>query len=156
MGPLIREQQRAKVERMVAAALSDGARALTGARRPAHLSRGYFYTPTLLREVDNRDAIAQDEIFGPVSVIISFDTDEQAVSLANDSRYGLTGAVCSGDAGRAFSMARQLRTGTVRINGGSGIEAPFGGYKRSGIGREYGDIGLDHYTEVKSVTFRAS
>lgn len=102
--------------------------------------------------------IAQDEIFGPVGVVIPFDTDEQAIAITNDSRYGLSGAVWSADAGTAFEIALRLRTGSVAINGGGGgIEprAPFGGYKRSGIGREWGEEGLDEYTEVKSVSFHA-
>jgi acyl-CoA reductase-like NAD-dependent aldehyde dehydrogenase len=136
MGPLIRASQRAKVEGMVGDALADGATVITGGRRPGHLPRGYFYEPTLLTDVDNRDPIAQEEIFGPVSIVIGFDTDDEAIALANDSRYGLSGGVFSGDAGRAFDLARRIRTGSVRVNGGSGIEAPFGGYKRSGIGRE--------------------
>jgi acyl-CoA reductase-like NAD-dependent aldehyde dehydrogenase len=155
MGPLIRASQRAKVEGMVGDALADGATVITGGRRPEHLTRGYFYEPTLLTDVDNRDPIAQEEIFGPVSIVIGFDTDDEAIALANASRYGLSGGVFSGDAGRAFDLARRIRTGSVRVNGGSGIEAPFGGYKRSGIGREYGDVGLDEYTEVKSITFRS-
>jgi acyl-CoA reductase-like NAD-dependent aldehyde dehydrogenase len=154
MGPLIRASQRAKVEGMVDDAVADGAIVITGGGRPEHLTRGYFYEPTLLTDVDNRDPIAQEEIFGPVSIVIGFDTDDEAIALANVSRYGLSGGVFSADAGRAFNLARRIRTGSVRVNGGSGIEAPFGGYKRSGIGREYGDVGLDEYTEFKSVTFR--
>jgi acyl-CoA reductase-like NAD-dependent aldehyde dehydrogenase len=105
--------------------------------------------------VDNRAAIAQDEIFGPVGVVIGFDTDNEAIELANDSRYGLSGAIWSADTGRAFGLALRIRTGTVKINGGAPVEAPFGGYKRSGIGREYGTHGLDEYTEIKAVTYRS-
>ncbi len=105
--------------------------------------------------MDNRDAIAQDEIFGPVGMVIGFDTDDEAVALANESRYGLSGAVWSADSGRAFALAQRLRTGAVRVNGGSAVEVPWGGYKRSGIGREYGAEGLDEYTEIKSITYRS-
>jgi aldehyde dehydrogenase (NAD+) len=155
VGPLIRESQRAKVERMVQAAVDGGATVVTGGGRPESLPRGYFYSPTLLTDVDNRDPIAQEEIFGPVSVVLGFGSDDEAVAIANDSRYGLSGGVCAADPGRAFDLARRLRTGSVRINGGSAVEAPFGGYKRSGVGREYGEAGLDEYTELKSITFRA-
>jgi acyl-CoA reductase-like NAD-dependent aldehyde dehydrogenase len=90
-----------------------------------------------------------------VGVVIGFDTDDQAVALANDSRYGLSGAIWSADATRAFNLALRIRTGNIRINGGAPVETPFGGYKRSGIGREYGTHGLDEYTEVKAVTYRS-
>jgi acyl-CoA reductase-like NAD-dependent aldehyde dehydrogenase len=155
MGPLIREAQRVRVAGMVDAAVREGATVVTGGDRPTHLTRGFFYAPTLLTDVDNRDTIAQEEIFGPVGVVIGFDTDDEAVALTNESRYGLSGAVWSADSGRAFSLAQRMRTGTVRVNGGSAVEAPFGGYKRSGIGREYGTQGLDEYTETKSITYRS-
>jgi aldehyde dehydrogenase (NAD+) len=155
MGPLIRESQRTRVAGMVDAAVRDGATVVTGGRRPDHLTKGFFYAPTLLTDVSNSDTIAQDEIFGPVGVVIGFDTDDEAIALANDSRYGLSGAVWSADTGRAFTLAQRMRTGTVKINGGSGVETPFGGYKRSGIGREYGAEGLDEYTEIKSINYRS-
>ncbi|WP_109527490.1 aldehyde dehydrogenase family protein [Nocardia aurea] len=155
MGPLIRDEQRARVTSMVDAAIGAGATVVTGGNRPAHLAKGYFYSPTLLTDVQNSDTIAQDEIFGPVGVVIGFDTDDEAIALANDSRYGLSGAVWSADSGRAFSLARRIRTGAVRVNGGSAVEVPWGGYKRSGIGREYGAEGLDEYTEIKSITYRS-
>ena len=155
MGPLIRESQRARVAGMVDAAVRDGATLATGGARPAHLARGYFYEPTLLTDVHNRSAIAQDEIFGPVGVVIGFDTDEEAIELANDSRYGLSGAIWSADTARAFGLALRIRTGQVKINGGASVETPFGGYKRSGIGREYGTQGLDEYTEIKAISYRS-
>ncbi|GGL14864.1 aldehyde dehydrogenase family protein [Nocardia jinanensis] len=155
MGPLIGNEQRTRVTDMVDAAVRDGATVVTGGGRPPHLAKGFFYSPTLLTDVDNRDAIAQDEIFGPVGMVIGFDTDDEAVALANESRYGLSGAVWSADSGRAFALAQRLRTGAVRVNGGSAVEVPWGGYKRSGIGREYGAEGLDEYTEIKSITYRS-
>lgn len=155
MGPLIREVQRERVAGMVKAAVRHGAVAVTGGRTPEHLTKGFFYEPTLLTNVDSHDTIAQEEVFGPVGVVIGFDTDDEAVRIANDSRYGLSGAIWSADTGRAFEMALQIRTGTVKINGGSAVETPFGGYKWSGIGREYGSQGLDEYTETKAISFRS-
>jgi acyl-CoA reductase-like NAD-dependent aldehyde dehydrogenase len=155
MGPLIREVQRRRVAGMVDAAVRHGATITTGGRAPDHLTRGFFYDPTLLTDVGNGDTIAQEEVFGPVGVVIGFDTDEEAVAIANDSRYGLSGAIWSVDPARAFDMALRIRTGTVKINGGAPIETPFGGYKWSGIGREYGAQGLDEYTEIKAITYRS-
>lgn len=155
MGPLIRDVQRQRVAGMVSAALRHGAIAAVGGRTPEHLAKGFFYEPTLLTNVDSGDTIAQEEVFGPVAVIIGFDTDEEAIRIANDSRYGLSGAIWSADTGRAFEMALQIRTGTVKINGGSPVETPFGGYKWSGIGREYGTQGLDEYTETKAISYRS-
>ncbi|WP_131813917.1 aldehyde dehydrogenase family protein [Mycolicibacter kumamotonensis] len=155
MGPLIREVQRERVAGMVDAAVRHGATVATGGRAPEHLTKGFFYEPTLLTKVDNHDTIAQEEVFGPVGVVIGFDTDDEAVAIANDSRYGLSGAIWSADSSRAFDMALRIRTGTVKINGGAPIETPFGGYKWSGIGREYGTHGLDEYTEIKAITYRS-
>lgn len=157
MGPLISEAQRARVERYVNEGKAAGAELIAGGRRPPALKKGYFYEPTIFAQVKNSMSIAQDEIFGPVGVVIPFETDDEAVAIANESRYGLSGAIWSADAGTAFEMALRIRTGTVSINGGSGgIEprAPFGGYKRSGIGREWGEEGLDEYTELKSISFK--
>ena len=155
MGPLIREVQRQRVAGMVDAAVRHGAVLATGGRVPEHLTTGFFYEPTLLTDVDNGDTIAQEEVFGPVGVVIGYDTDDEAVRIANDSRYGLSGAIWSADSGRAFEMALQIRTGTVKINGGSAVETPFGGYKWSGVGREYGTQGLDEYTETKAISYRS-
>lgn len=155
MGPLIRDVQRERVAGMVDAAVRHGATVATGGRVPAHLTKGYFYEPTLLIDVDNHDTIAQEEVFGPVGVVIGFDTDDEAVAIANDSKYGLSGAIWSADSARAYDMALRIRTGTVKINGGAPIETPFGGYKWSGIGREFGTQGLDEYTEIKAITYRS-
>ena len=156
MGPLIRESQRATVERYVQAGLDSGATLVTGGKRPEHLKRGYFYTPTLFDDVDNASKVAQEEIFGPVGCVIGFDTDEEAVRLANASDFGLAGAVISADRAQAYRMALQLRTGLVWVNGGFGGDmtshAPFGGYKRSGVGREYGPGWLDEYLQEKAIS----
>ncbi|MDB5971424.1 MAG: putative aldehyde dehydrogenase [Hydrocarboniphaga sp.] len=156
MGPLIRAAARAKTERYVQIGLDSGAKLIVGGKRPAHLQRGYFFEPTLFDDVDNRSALAQDEIFGPVGAVIGYDTDEQAIALANDSPLGLYGAVNSADKAQAFRMARRLRTGNVWINGGLNdltVEVPFGGYKRSGIGREFGSRWLAEYMQEKAIVY---
>jgi acyl-CoA reductase-like NAD-dependent aldehyde dehydrogenase len=158
MGPLIRGVQRERTERYVEIALSAGARLVTGGKRPKHLGKGFFYEPTLFDEVDNSWQIAQEEVFGPVAVVIGYDTDEEAIRIANDSQYGLHGGIYSADVGRAYEMALQVQTGYVAINGGSGglnLAAPFGGIKRSGYGREYGPEGLEEFTYQKSISFHA-
>ncbi|MDB5982112.1 MAG: aldehyde dehydrogenase family protein [Pseudomonas sp.] len=158
MGPLIRESQRKRVEYYVDLARQEGAELVTGGRRPEGLDKGFFYEPTLFTEVDNKSRIAQEEVFGPVGVVIGYDTDEEAIALANDSQYGLGGGIFSQNVGRAFEMAKRLRTGEVYLNGGSGgmsSHAPFGGIKRSGYGREFGIEGLNEYTYLKSIVFHA-
>jgi len=158
VGPLIREAQRRRTEQYVDIALSEGARLVAGGKRPPGLEKGFFYEPTLFDAVDNRSRIAQEEVFGPIGVVIGFDSDEEAVALANDSEYGLSGGIFSADVGRAYEMALQIRTGEVYLNGGSGgmsSHAPFGGIKRSGYGREYGVDGINEYTYNKSIIFHA-
>ncbi|MGI4858195.1 MAG: aldehyde dehydrogenase family protein, partial [Janthinobacterium lividum] len=158
MGPLIRAQARERVEHYVEQGRASGARLATGGARPAALQRGFFYQPTLFDGVDNASAIAQEEIFGPVAVVIGFDSDEEAIALANDSAFGLDGGIFSRDVGRAYEMALQLRTGGVGLNGGAGTmlsAAPFGGIKRSGMGRENGREGLLEFTSPKSISFHA-
>jgi acyl-CoA reductase-like NAD-dependent aldehyde dehydrogenase len=156
MGPLIREAQRQRVEAMIDQARRDGAQVAYGGGRPAHLDRGYFVEPTLMVDVRNDMQIARQEVFGPVGVIIPFQTDDEAVRLGNDSEYGLGGGVWSGDPVHAYSIARRLRTGTVDVNGGGGglnPGAPFGGYKNSGLGREWGAYGIAEFLEHKAVTW---
>ncbi len=156
MGPLIRAVQRDRVEHYVELGRDSGATLVAGGKRPEGLTKGFFYEPTLFDNVDNKSQIAQDEIFGPVGVVIGYDTDDEAVALANDSKYGLSAGVFSADVGLAYEMALRLKTGGVSINGGSGkmsSHAPFGGIKRSGIGREYGEEGLDEYTNLKAISF---
>jgi acyl-CoA reductase-like NAD-dependent aldehyde dehydrogenase len=158
MGPLIREAARERTARYVDVALESGARLVTGGRRP-DAGPGFFFEPTLFDGVDNASRIAQEEVFGPIGVVIGFDTDDEAVAIANDSRYGLSGGVHSRDTGRAYELALRLRTGGVGLNGGAGTilsAAPFGGIRRSGHGREFGIAGLDEFTYTKTISFRAA
>ncbi|MFG3025381.1 aldehyde dehydrogenase family protein [Streptomyces sp. NPDC048254] len=158
MGPLISEAQRDKVEKLIRVGEKEGARLVCGGRRPAGLDRGYFVEPTLFAGVDNDMTIARTEFFGPVGVVIPFRTDEEAVRIANDSPYGLAGAVWSADTVAAYDMASRIRAGGVTINGGSaGVNprAAFGGYKQSGLGREWGEFGLDEYLQTKTVSWAA-
>ncbi|WP_328513438.1 aldehyde dehydrogenase family protein [Streptomyces mirabilis] len=149
MGPLISERQRDKVDGMVQRAVAAGATLVTGGKR---VDPGFFYTPTLLSNVDPSSEIAQDEVFGPVLAVIPYDGEDDAVHIANDSIFGLSGAVHSADDQRAIAVARRIRTGTFSINGGNYFsqEVPFGGYKQSGVGRESGVAGLEEFLETKS------
>jgi acyl-CoA reductase-like NAD-dependent aldehyde dehydrogenase len=159
MGPLISEAQRAKVEKLIRVGEEEGARLVSGGGRPAGLGKGYFVEPTLFTGVDNSMTIARTEFFGPVGVVIPFRSDEEAVRIANDSPYGLAGAVWSADTATAYGIATQIRAGSVSINGGGGGVSPraaFGGYKQSGLGREWGEFGLDEYLQTKSVSWAAS
>ena len=130
-----------------------------GLGRPsAGLDRGYFLEPTLFTRVDNTMTVARTEFFGPVGVVIPFRTDEEAVRIANDSPYGLSAGVWSGDVAAAYTIAGRLRTGGVTINGGSAGVSPrvaFGGYGQSGLGREWGEFGLDEYLQTKTVGWAA-
>jgi acyl-CoA reductase-like NAD-dependent aldehyde dehydrogenase len=158
MGPLISEAQREKVEKLIRVGEEEGARIVCGGKRPAGLDKGYFLEPTLFAAVENAMTIARTEFFGPVGVVIPFRTDEEAVHIANDSPYGLGGAVWSADTVAAYELATRLRTGGVTINGGSaGVNprAAFGGYKQSGLGREWGEFGLDEYLQTKTVSWAA-
>ncbi|MDB6097802.1 MAG: aldehyde dehydrogenase [Gammaproteobacteria bacterium] len=155
MGPLIRESQRSKVERLVSKGREEGAHLVFGGGRPAHLPKGFFTDITLFDEVDNRMTIAQEEVFGPVGVTIGFDTDDEAIAIANASRYGLNGGILSADAATAYEMSLKIRAGSIYVNGGTGKMpyAPIGGYKRSGIGREYGPDWLKEFTQEKSIFY---
>jgi aldehyde dehydrogenase (NAD+) len=142
----------------VESGLGDGGRLAAGGKRPENCAKGWFYRPTLIDDVDNHWKIAQEEIFGPVAVVIGFDDDAEAVRIANDSPYGLGGHIFSKDAGAAYAMAKRIRTGQVLLNGGNGTTNPadpFGGIKRSGIGRELGEEGFLEFTEAKTVRFHA-
>ena len=152
MGPLASRRQRDTVERYIAQGQQDGFRLAAGGRRPAHLPRGFFMEPTVFGNVDNRSTIAQEEIFGPVVVVIPADSDEQAVDMANDSPYGLNASVFTNDVDRAWAVARRLRTGTVGHNAlRVDFSIGFGGFKQSGVGREGGLEGLRPYLETKTV-----
>lgn len=153
MGPLIREQQRQRVLSYIRRGLDEGATLAVGGGIPEHLRTGYYVEPTLLADVDPDSTVAQDEIFGPVLVAIPHDGDEHAVQIANNSRYGLSGAVVSASDERARAVANRIRTGTVNVNGGVfyGADVPFGGYKQSGIGREMGVAGFEEYLEIKAI-----
>jgi len=158
MGPLIRSAARERVERYVELGLQSGAKLKAGGRRPAHLRRGFFYEPTFFDEVDPDCAIAQEEIFGPVGAVMGFDTDDEAIDLANRTRFGLRGGIISADVGRAYEMALRIRTGGVTLNGGAGTQlsaGPFGGIRRSGYGRELGREGFEEFTQLKLVEIQA-
>ena len=152
MGPLISARQREKVAGYVDRAVAEGAKAVTGGGIPEHLPRGFFYEPTLLVGADENSAVAQDELFGPVLVVLPHDSDDDAVRIANNSIFGLSGSVLSGDRDRALAVGRRIRAGTMSVNGGVyyGPDAPFGGYKQSGIGREMGVAGLAEFLELKT------
>ena len=156
-GPQVSRKQQERVLGYIQKGIDEGARLVTGGKRPAHLDTGFYVEPTLFADVDNSMTIAQEEIFGPVLVVIPFDDDDDAVRIANDSAYGLSGAITSGDLERAKAVARRVRTGTLGLNGGVwyGADAPFGGYKGSGIGRQCGIEGLEIFTETKTVGWPA-
>ena len=153
LGPLVSHVQRERVRGYIQKGIDEGAKLLTGGvEAPEGLDKGYFVRPTVFSEVRNDMTIAQEEIFGPVLSIIPYDTEEEAVEIANDSIYGLAGGVWSGDKDKATAIARRLRTGQVEVNGGSfNPMAPFGGYKQSGHGRELGTFGLEEFLETKSM-----
>ena len=157
MGPLISEKQRSRVLGYIARGIEDGATLALGGGRPDDQPRGWFVEPTLFTEVDNSMAIAREEIFGPVLVVIPYEDDDDAVRIANDSEYGLGGAVISSSLDRALAVAGRVRTGVLSVNGGMvyGADLPFGGYKSSGIGRQNGTAGFDQYLEVKSLAWPA-
>ncbi|MGW0371813.1 aldehyde dehydrogenase [Streptomyces coeruleorubidus] len=152
VGPLVAERQRRRVEDYIASGRQEGATINVGGGRPSSQPKGWYVEPTVFADVESRMRIAQDEIFGPVLVVIPFDDDTDAVRIANDSKYGLSGSVWSSDEDRAMRIARHVRTGSLTINGYR-IEfaAPFGGYKESGIGREFGPEGLSSFLEYKTV-----
>jgi aldehyde dehydrogenase (NAD+) len=152
-GPQVSARQRDRVMAYIDKGPQEGARLVVGGQRPAQFPKGYFVEPTLFADVDNSMTIAQEEIFGPVLVVIAYDDDADAVRVANDSAYGLAGGVFSASAERAMAIARRIRTGTVSVNGGVwyGADGPFGGYKQSGIGRQNGVEGFHTYLETKLV-----
>jgi aldehyde dehydrogenase (NAD+) len=153
VGPLVAERQRTRVEGFIRSALEDGATIAAGGGRPSHLPRGWYVEPTILAGVDNRMRVAREEIFGPVLCFIPFDDDDDAVRIANDSVYGLSGGVWSADGARALTVARRIRTGSIAVNGSFPPFplVPFGGFKESGLGRELGTEGLTNFLEPRSI-----
>jgi aldehyde dehydrogenase (NAD+) len=153
MGPMVSKQQQETVRKYIRAGIDEGATLVTGGLdMPEGKTDGCFVQMTVFADVTNDMSIAQEEIFGPVLSIISYDTEEEAIQIANDSPYGLSGAVWGGDAEDATRVARQMRTGQVTVNGGAfNLAAPFGGYKQSGNGRELGAQGLHEFIEIKSL-----
>jgi len=152
-GPLISAKQRDRVLSYIVRGTEEGARLVLGGGVPAHLAKGYFVEPTLFADVDPGATIAQDEIFGPVLCVIAYEDDDDAVRIANDSIYGLSGAVTGASEERALAVARRVRTGTLMVNGGfwNAPDVPFGGYRQSGLGRENGLEGFAEYLETKSM-----
>jgi aldehyde dehydrogenase (NAD+) len=153
LGPVASRAQFEKVQKLIEKGIAEGADLVAGGPgRPQGLERGYYVRPTVFSNVRNDMAIAREEIFGPVLCIIPYDSEEDAVRIANDTPYGLSGYVSSGDPDRAFRVAARLRTGNVHLNGATvDYSAPFGGYKQSGNGREWGEFGFEEFLEVKAV-----
>jgi acyl-CoA reductase-like NAD-dependent aldehyde dehydrogenase len=156
LGPVIRAERRTAIEAHIEAGKRDGATLATGGGRPKDLARGYFLEPTVFCDVTNDNRIAQEEIFGPVVSVIPYDDVDQAIRIANDSSYGLAGAIYSRDTAKAVEVAKRIRTGVVWINNGMNmLDGPFGGFKESGIGREGGRWGLEEYTEIQAISWKA-
>ena len=153
LGPLISAAQRDRVRNYIQQGIDAGATLATGGVEPPEgLDTGYFVQPTIFADVTPDMVIAQEEIFGPVLSIMPYDSEEEALEIANSTVYGLAGGVQSGDLNRAKAFARKMRTGQVEVNGGGfNISAPFGGYRQSGNGRELGPFGLEEFLEVKSM-----
>jgi aldehyde dehydrogenase (NAD+) len=152
-GPVISARQRERIEGYLQSALDEGGSFAVGGGRSPKFERGYFIDPTLVVGLDNSARVAREEIFGPVLTVLTYDGDDEAVAIANDSPFGLSGAIFSGDEERALAVAARIRTGTLGINGGVwyAADVPFGGYKQSGIGREMGIAGFEEYLETKAV-----
>jgi aldehyde dehydrogenase (NAD+) len=153
IGPVVSEAQFRKIQRLIEAGIAEGATLVAGGPgRPEGFNRGYYVRPTVFANVKPEMTISREEIFGPVLSILPYDSEEQVIRLANDTVYGLSGYVQSGDIEHARKVAAQLRTGNVHLNGaGPDFGAPFGGFKQSGNGREWGEFGLDEFLEVKAV-----
>ena len=154
-GPLVSRRQQERVLGYIAQGKAEGAEIVVGGGIPNRLPKGFFVEPTLFVNVDSSMTIAQDEIFGPVLAVIAFDDDADAVRIANDSSYGLSGGVYSGDEQRATRVARSIRTGSIGVNGGMwyGADSPYGGYKQSGVGRQCGREGFEQYLETKAIAW---
>lgn len=157
-GPVISARQRDRVQGYLDQAVAEGGRFACGGGRPADRDTGFFIEPTVIAGLDNDSTVAREEIFGPVLTVIAHDGDDDAVRIANDSPYGLSGTVFSADEERANGVAARMRVGTVNVNGGVWYSAdmPFGGYKQSGIGREMGIAGFEEYLEIKAIAIAAN
>ena len=153
LGPVVSRAQWEKIQRLIQAGIDEGASLVTGGPgRPEGLARGYYVRPTIFANVRNHMIVGREEIFGPVLSILPYRDEEEAIALANDTVYGLSGYVQSGDLERARRVAGRLRTGNVHLNGaGADFAAPFGGYKQSGNGREWGEYGFEEFLEVKAI-----
>ncbi len=152
IGPMVTARQRDRVENYITVGQSEGAKMVVGGGRPAHLDRGWFVESTIFTDVQPDMRIAQEEIFGPVLAVLSYDTEDEAVAIANNSPYGLSGAVYTSDLEHGLAVAQRIRTGTVELNGNPiGPSAPFGGFKSSGLGRENGREGLDSFVELRAI-----
>ena len=158
MGPVVSRRQMERVMSYIELGQQEGATLLAGGKARPDKGNGYFIEPTCFVDVRNDMRIAQEEIFGPVLVVIPYEDDDDAVRIANESQYGLSGGVASGDLDRAMAVARRIRTGSISINGGMCIagDLPFGGYKASGVGREWGLEGIEEFLETKLLAWRQS
>ena len=156
LGPLVSKAQLDRVRSFIEKGIAEGAELLAGGPdKPAGVDKGYFVQPTVFGRVDPKSTIAREEIFGPVLSIMTYKDDDDAVRIANDTVYGLAGGVWSGDEERAKRVARRIRAGQIDINGGPfNMQAPFGGYKQSGHGRELGKFGLEEFLEYKSLQLK--
>ena len=153
LGPVVSEVQYNKIQGLIQKGIAEGATLVCGGPgRPEGLNRGYYVRPTVFANVTNDMTIAREEIFGPVLCILPYDSEEDALRIANDTAYGLSSYVQSGDIAHAQRVAAQIRAGNVHINGaGVDLNAPFGGYKQSGTGREWGEFGFHEFLEVKAI-----
>jgi acyl-CoA reductase-like NAD-dependent aldehyde dehydrogenase len=153
VGPVISAVQRDRVEAFIAKGKAEGATLLAGGERP-DIAKGFYVAPTLFADCRNDMTIVREEIFGPVVAVVPFDTEEEAIALANDSDYGLINYVWTGDISRGYRVARQLQSGTVDLNTVTQqMEAPFGGFKQSGVGRDRGSFGLHAYSEMQAIVW---
>jgi aldehyde dehydrogenase (NAD+) len=152
IGPVVSAVQYERIQKLIETAIAEGATLEAGGPgNPDGLDSGYFVKPTVFSNVTNDMTIAREEVFGPVLVMIGYDDDDDAVRIANDTSYGLSGYI-SGESDRARSMARRIRSGNVHLNGAPGdLNAPFGGYKQSGNGREWGEFGMEEFLETKAI-----
>lgn len=153
IGPVVSDVQWGRIQNLIEAGIAEGATLETGGPgRPAGLPTGYYVRPTVFSHVSNDMRIAREEVFGPVLVLIGYEDDEEAIAIANDTPYGLSGYISGGDSRRALRLAKRIRSGNVHVNGASlGYDAPFGGYGQSGNGREAGRFGLEEFLETKAI-----